>query len=371
MDIRKDAMLRHRPEAAAHLAADGAAAGVDMTLRQLGDFAPPARSWLLEESEERFTEHATTHRQEVRENALSGGMPDRTPGRNDPLATVNDRYGATMTVHAKNRTTILSTGALALLLLVAGCGDDDDQDNDGRTPAGDTAPPVPGGTKTAGSDADQDNTKLDDAALRTKVQTAAAQVKTVHTVGALRGKNGETRFDLHVDNSTRNYTGTLTEAGQTVQIMRVGADMYLKAGADYWTKAAKVTDPGALALVQDKNVKLKVDDPRFKSIGAVAELGDINKAVADWGPSVQRRPETDVAGSRAIVFADTDPQEGETLLYVPAKGEAHPIRMENKDPADGGIIDWNEHNKPVTVTPPAPDTIVNLPALTGETPATG
>ncbi|MFJ8743626.1 hypothetical protein ACIRL2_30140 [Embleya sp. NPDC127516] len=275
-----------------------------------------------------------------------------------------------MTIHTKYRATTVTTGALAALLLLAGCGDND-KDDDRRTPAGDTAPPPPGDAATSAPDSGRDNTKLDDATLRTKVQTAAAQVKTVHTVGALRGPNGETSFDLRVDNTTRNYTGTLIEAGQTAQIMRIGPDMYLKAGADYWTKAAKVTDPTAIALIQDKHVKLKVEDPRFKGISAAAELGDINKAVADWGPTVQRRPDTDIAGTRAIVFGETDPQEGETLLYVPAKGETFPIKLENKNPANGGTIDWNEHNKPVTVTPPAPDTVVNLPALTGETPTTG
>jgi hypothetical protein len=273
-----------------------------------------------------------------------------------------------MFVRTKSRAGILTAGALVGALLVAGCGDDDKMDdNGGRAPAGDTASP-PGGA-TATTDTDTDNTKLDDAALRTKVQTAAAQIKSVHTVGVLRSKNGESSFDVRVDNTTRNYTGTLTEQGQTAQIMRVGPDMYLRAGADYWTKAAKVTDPNAVALVQDKNVKLKVDDPRFEGVSAVSALGDINKAVADWGPTVQRRPETDLGETPAIVLADSDPQEGETLLYVPAKGEAFPLRLENKNPTDGGSIDWSEHNKPVTVTPPALETVVNLPALTGEGPA--
>ncbi|OPC77110.1 hypothetical protein B4N89_41845 [Embleya scabrispora] len=264
--------------------------------------------------------------------------------------------------------------SVAGLLLLAGCGDDA-KDDKKTVPAGDTAAPLPGASSTdtgknSGSD-EGDNSKLDDAALRTKVQASAGATKTVHTVGTVRGQKGETRLDLHVDNVTKNYAGTLTASGRVVEVMRLGPDMYLKAGADFWTKDAKVNDPNVVALLQDKHVKLKADDPRFKNITAIAELGDIKSAVSDWGPTVQRRPEAEVNGKRMIVFADNDPQDGETLLYIPAKGDPAPVRLENKNPTDGGTIDWSEHNKPVTVTAPGPETTVNLPALTGETPAAG
>ncbi|MFI6583043.1 hypothetical protein [Embleya sp. NPDC050493] len=272
------------------------------------------------------------------------------------------------------RTRGLAVASVAGLLLLAGCGDDSKDDKE-TAPAGDTAAPLPGTSSTdpgknPGS-GEGDNTKLDDAALRTKVQESAAATKTVHTVGTVRSKNGETRLDLRVDNATKNYSGTLTASGQTVEVMRLGPDMYLKAGADFWTKSAKMTNPNVVALLQDKHVKLKADDPRFKDITAIADLGDISSAVSDWGPTVQRRPEADVNGKRMIVFADSDPQGGETLLYVPAKGDPAPVRMENNSPTDGGTIDWSEHNKPVTVTAPGPETTVNLPTLTGETPAAG
>ncbi|WP_439678584.1 hypothetical protein [Embleya sp. MST-111070] len=264
--------------------------------------------------------------------------------------------------------------SVAGLLLLAGCGNDT-KDDEKTAPAGDTAAPPPGTSSTdpgknSGS-AEDDNSKLDDATLRTKVQASASATKTVHTVGTVHGRNGETRLDLRVDNVTKNYSGTLTASGRTVEVMRLGPDMYLKAGADFWTKDAKVSDPNVVALLQDKHVKLKADDPRFKDITAIANLGDIKSTVSDWGPTVQRRPEADVNGKRMVVFADTDPQDGETLLYVPAKGDPAPVRMENKSPTDGGTIDWSEHNKPVTVTAPGPETTVNLPTLTGETPAAG
>jgi len=258
--------------------------------------------------------------------------------------------------------------ALATTLLVSGCGDDGDEDP--REPASDSAPPT-GGATSPGPDTEADNTTLDDAALRTKVQAAASRVTSVHTTGTLRGASGEVRFDLRVDNASGDYAGTMTELGQTAQVMRVGPDLYLKADATYWAKVARVTDRNALAVVADKHVKLKAQDPRFKGITAASELGDINAAVSEWGTDVQRRPVTDVAGTPALVLADPDPQDGETLLYVPAKGEPYPVRMENRSPTDGGTIDWKEHNVPVTVTAPAAETVVNLPALTGETPAVG
>ncbi|MFI6586806.1 hypothetical protein [Embleya sp. NPDC050493] len=253
------------------------------------------------------------------------------------------------------------------ILFAAGCGNDSTSTSNAivGTPSavGSTGAP----TVSPVGDPGEDNTKLDDTALKARIQAAGTGISTVRAVGDIRSSHPNTRigFDLRYDHRRKNYVGSMTYGEHRLDLRRVGPDLYLKATGNYWTASGRLADPNAAALLHDKYVRIKVNNSRFEDVTETAEYGNVATVVSDWKSDTQRRSEESLGGTRTIVVAVPNGDDGnESRLYVPATGNPVPVRL--TDP-EYGTIDWSDLGKPVDVTaPPAADT-VDLPPLAAET----
>ncbi|MFI6981133.1 hypothetical protein ACIBSV_21420 [Embleya sp. NPDC050154] len=254
----------------------------------------------------------------------------------------------------------LAAAMLAGTLLLAGCGAD-------STPVGIGAPTATLGAPTpAVAETGEDNTKLDDAALKKSIQAAGRGVSTVRAIGDVRSSDGRRRigYDLRFDQSRKSYIGSMTVDGRTIELRRIGADLYLRAGADYWTAAGKLADPSDAGRVHEKYVRIEADNARFEDVTEIADYGSVATAVMDWGSTPIRRSEEMLDGRRMLVLTFPDPDDGDVRLYVPATGSPVPVRLLAPGPY---TVDWSDPGKPVEITAPPAAATVALPPLNRRT----
>ncbi|MGW1992199.1 hypothetical protein [Embleya sp. NPDC001921] len=257
---------------------------------------------------------------------------------------------------------ILAATTLAGTLLLAGCGAD-------STPVGIGTPtptPTLGASSPVVAETGEDNTRLDDAALKKSIQAAGRGVSTVRAIGDVRSPDGRRRigYDLRFDQSRRSYIGSMTVGGRTIELRRIGADLYLKAGADYWTAAGKLADPSDAGRLHEKYVRIEADNPRFEDVTEIADYGSVATVVMDWGSTPKRRSEEMLDGRRMLVLTVADPDDGDISLYVPATGSPVPVRLLAPGPS---TVDWSDPGKPVEITAPPAAATVALPPLNRET----
>lgn len=243
----------------------------------------------------------------------------------------------------RNRTPLLAgIGALVVvalivlgIVLVAGGGK-----NDPSTPAG----PALNGEETKTPQA-----VLDDA--RVNLRTTSG----VHASGNVTSDGDTIRLDL--DFAGANVKGVLTISGNDVQIIKIGDEVYLKGDRDFYLSVAN-GDESAVNAIGNKWLKATGDDAKeFNefSLDGFADAFKVNDGDAKLNPTLGRE---DLNGQPVVVLTQSD---GSRLL-VANTGKAYPVRLEDKS-SDGGQIDFTNYEKPVAISAPASNDVLDLSEL--------
>jgi hypothetical protein len=142
---------------------------------------------------------------------------------------------------------------------------------------------------------------------------------------------------------------TLGLSGVTVDVIKVGADLYLKAPAAVLPLLLPPAVQSQVAAIGTKHVKAPATTPEFKDFSLT--LADLLKPEG----AVTKGDATTINGQPVITLLD-----GESKLYIATTGEPYPVRMEAPF---GTALDFVNAGTPVEIAAPAADQVFDLSML--------
>ncbi|OPC78104.1 hypothetical protein B4N89_38550 [Embleya scabrispora] len=214
--------------------------------------------------------------------------------------------------------------------------------------------------------ASADLSKLSTEAVSERVARAVDRVHSVRATVELR-RNGTTqRTDLRLDIRTGDYSATAKTSSYTIETVRIGEDVYVKAPRAYWQSRLGRDKAALLNSLDGKYGHVAADDPARSTMKNLSKKADPHTILPNLGDA-ERRPDSTVDGRRVVVLAESG-EKNPDLLYIPVEGPALPVKVAGSDSA---TLTWSEYDHPVDIQAPAPDRIVELPNLGTARPGAG
>jgi hypothetical protein len=237
--------------------------------------------------------------------------------------------------------TLLASSVAALLL--AGCA--------GGEVAGSGSPATssPADNGIAGQSADE---------ILAKAKAALQGAGAVRIKGT--GGRGADRFGIDMRYGSASAQGTISVAGEPIELRRIGQTVYAKGSREFWT--GRVPAP-AVELLTGKWMKSPVTGSR---LGELASLTDLSKAadgILEPDGTVTKGERKAVAGMPAIALVSDGADGGK--LYVATTGKPYPLLITPTDPKEAGQVTFSDFGKRVTVSPPPADLVIDVSKLGG------
>jgi hypothetical protein len=202
--------------------------------------------------------------------------------------------------------------------------------------------------------------KLDADAILAKATAAAHAASAVHVRGKVVDGSDSIELDLRYV-ADKGAVGTLTNHGQSVQILRVGTNAYLKGDKAFWTSVANAQ---VAELVADKYVKGSTSDANFKDF---VDFTDLDSLLDNLKPdsTISKVAGKPVGGVATVGLLDSDKSNGGTL-YVANVGTPYPLLLEPVTAnTTGESMQFDEWDKPTTLTTPAAAEVIDIAKLGG------
>jgi hypothetical protein len=207
------------------------------------------------------------------------------------------------------------------------------------------APTTPADNGIAALDAEDIVTRSRDALVRATTYRMSGQMTS----------NGQTaKIDLH--NGGRNVKGTIEIEGRSLEILRIGDDLYMKASDEFWKQFIPAKQQSVLGLLSGKYVKV---DATNESFSALTEAFDASEIVKADGNVTKSSPTT-INGTPAIGLSGGPDK---STLYVATVGEPNPLRIEA--PSGQGTIDFTDYGRPIEFDAPASSEVFDLKSVMG------
>ena len=180
--------------------------------------------------------------------------------------------------------------------------------------------------------------KLPTATIERKAEAAANGASAVRLAGTVVSGGHTYRLDMRLRGD--GGVGEVTEGGDTFQLLRVGDDLYLKAGADFYTAGGADKDSQAAAAeLSGKYVKVPTTDPSYRQFSGFTDKKVLLSDLFVFDGPVRTGDHRTVGSTKTIAL---DGQKGGSL-DVSLKGTPYPLRYER--PGGAGTLtltDWGE-----------------------------
>jgi hypothetical protein len=154
----------------------------------------------------------------------------------------------------------------------------------------------------------------------------------------------------------KDYTGTFTTSGFTVQISRIGNDVYLKAPDAMWASIVPAGLQSTIALLKGKWVKFDANSPL---LAGFSDFTDPSALLSNDNGFTKGEVGT-VDGKPAIALID---KKDSSNLWVSTEGE--PVPLKREDASGPNALSFTDYNKDVTLTPPPAAEVFDIKALMG------
>ncbi|MFE0703428.1 hypothetical protein [Streptomyces sp. NPDC058872] len=206
----------------------------------------------------------------------------------------------------------------------------------------------------------------DKAVETTKASTA------LHMSGKGKTDGQEMSIDFAVDDKGNCKGSMQSPGGGKADIVGTGGASYMKADDAFWKsndggdESSDEEGAGIAALLNGRWMKMTdeggagEDDP--------AAFCDLKKIITDMDKDTPRKgltrdADADVNGTPAVVLSKKD--KGESTTFYVAKDSAKPyiLRVVTTGGDEPGTIDLSDFDKPVTVSAPPADQVVDLEEL--------
>lgn len=189
--------------------------------------------------------------------------------------------------------------------------------------------------------------KLSAEQIEGKAKTAATEARSVHLSGTL--VTGGKSFTLDMRLGADGGSGEVKSQDDTFQVLRVGEQLYLKAGAKFWGQSE------AAGKLGDKFVKVPEGDPSYKQFRGFTDMHVLLDGLLGLDGALAKGDYTKVGHTRAVQVTAEKGAGGK--LSVSLEGTPYPLLMERAGGAGRVVLaDWG---KPVELAPPAQDQTVD------------
>ncbi|MFJ2092603.1 hypothetical protein ACIOEW_25510 [Streptomyces sp. NPDC087901] len=220
-------------------------------------------------------------------------------------------------------------------------------------------------TACAGEDPDKGTNgvgRLTGPEIEKKAQTAADSADAVRLAGTLVSKGGTYKIDMQLKN--KGGAGSVTSKNSTFELLRIGDELYLKAGAGFWNhddekkKTDETTsDAGGAAAdkLDDKYVKVPEDDPTYKQLRGFTDKKVLLDGLLTLHGEVGKGDRDKVGGVRTIRILGGKGEGG--ALDVSLEGAPYPLSFARG--GGGGVITLADWGKDFALAAPAEDETVD------------
>lgn len=229
--------------------------------------------------------------------------------------------------HGRRRPAALVTATCALAVagaaVLTGCGGDPDAGTNGvgRLPAG---------------------------RIEAKTRAAAEAASAVRLSGTVVTSGRTYQLDMRLKSA--GGTGSVTSQGATFKLLRVGRQLYLKAGADFWNHAdGQDGGDGPGGKLDGKYVKVPQQDPAYKKFSGFTDKDVLLAGLLTLHGTLATDGHHDQSGTRTIRITGDHGSGG--TLDVSLEGTPYPLRLVRAGGA--GTLRFSDWGKDFPVTQPA------------------
>lgn len=209
----------------------------------------------------------------------------------------------------------LAVVVLGLLVVLGGCG---------------------GSGSASGSKAEEGKTPTQ---VFADAKSALFNAKAVHATGTVTSSGGGVQIDVQLQD--QDTAGSVTVAGQKVQIVKTGGTIYLKAPAGFWTKTA---GPQGAALA---GKWIKVDAAQAGGLSQLTLQGLAANLSTSDSPLTGATMKSTANGRKALLLTQKDGSQlfvADSATPVPLKAVTHG--------ASQGTITFSGYGKTQAITAP-------------------
>jgi hypothetical protein len=218
---------------------------------------------------------------------------------------------------------------------------------------------ISGGALAASADRGTDNGitgKSPDAILATSLG-AGEHARFAHIVGNI--VSGGSHIGLDIRFAGTKAEGRLSEDGIAFNLVLTSTKAFVKGGAAFWRKEGGAPGDPTVKLLANKWVGGSIAKGKpFAAFGAEFRLrGLLASLSSSHGPLVLAGT-TKIHGQPAVGLRDT--KQGGTI-YIATTGKPYPLSIQKTKGSDTGTLEFEDWDKPVSVT--APTTYLDLDKL--------
>ncbi|MDI2128955.1 hypothetical protein [Yinghuangia seranimata] len=198
--------------------------------------------------------------------------------------------------------------------------------------------------------------------ILTKSRDAAKAATSVHVTGTWITQRVEYQIDIRV--KTDGAVGTIKTSGTTIELLRVGPDLFVRGDEALYQPRDGRVDPDAGAAAQvlrDKFVKVPPDDPSFARLSGFTQLHPLLDDLFQLTGKVKKDGRKNVRGSETLVLVANSGRGGE--VYVSLGQQPFPMRY--SPGPNAGRLDLYEYNADFPVEVPTGDRVIDYGSLNG------
>jgi len=232
-------------------------------------------------------------------------------------------------------------------------------------------------------------------------KAAVVAADSVHVQGVLGSGATAIKLDMVLAKG-KGASGTVVIGNQTIQLLRVGPDVYVKGDAQFYhsviaglaaptpsasASASAAATPGAtpktpatpakgggsgtpsatptvagtpgeitVNAMQVNYLHIVPSEPQYQVFASLTDPASlVDQMLTDTG-SLSKDGQKDIRGSKTIVLSGS----GSAKVYVGIDGPAYLLRVV---PAGGGSLDFTDYGSPVTLAAPPPNQVVDISAI--------
>ncbi|MFE0105230.1 hypothetical protein [Streptomyces sp. NPDC059009] len=172
--------------------------------------------------------------------------------------------------------------------------------------------------------------------------------------------------DLALDRKG-DCTGTITEDGAAIELIKKGAKVWIKPDAAFWQRELPGKDgEAAQELLKNRYLYGTTADPMLKDVADACDLGKfLQDDDEDKPTNLQKGGTSSVDGTKVVKL--TGKEDGKPVTYyVAAEGKPYMIKAEGEDDGQKLSAMFSDYDKPVPSKTPSADETVDVSKLNSE-----
>jgi hypothetical protein len=161
--------------------------------------------------------------------------------------------------------------------------------------------------------------------ILTKAKAALKGADAVRIKGT--AGTGADRFDIDMRYAGSSAQGTISVAGQPIEMRRIGQTVYVKGSREFWTGRVPAA---AVELLTGKWLKSPISGERLGELASLTDLTEAADGVLEPDGTVTKGERKTVAGAPAIALVSSGADGGK--LYVATTGKPSRCRSSRPTP---------------------------------------